>query len=53
MNPPTWPEIQAFITGTGFAVFVAIWFLVKTEKTLEKLTAAINRLTDKLNDNHG
>lgn len=37
-------KIGAFISGAGFAVFVAVWFLLKTDRRLEALTAAIIEL---------
>lgn len=49
MEATPWKEIQAFITGAGFSVFVAVWFLLKTDKTLERLTRAVEKLADKLN----
>jgi len=42
-------QIQAFITGAGFSVFVALWFMLKHDKTLNQLTRAIEKLTDMLN----
>ena len=37
-------RVAAFISGAGFAVFVALWFLLKTDKRLEELTRAIEKL---------
>lgn len=37
-------KLLAFITGAGFSVFVSCWFMVKHDKSLSELTAAINEL---------
>ena len=41
---PTWEQISAFITGAGFSVFVAVWFMVLHDKRLENLTEALREL---------
>lgn len=37
-------KILAFISGAGFSVFVAVWFMVKHDRRLDELTAAIKEL---------
>jgi hypothetical protein len=38
------PEILGFITGGGFAVFVAVWFLLRLDSRLKEFTEAVHRL---------
>lgn len=45
---PNWPEIQAFVTGAGFSVFVAVWFMVRHDKRLSELSEAIRELRETL-----
>lgn len=37
-------KIGAFITGAGFSVFVALWFMVKHDSRLRELSEAIVEL---------
>lgn len=37
-------EALAFITGAGFSMFVAVWYMLKTEQTLDELVITINQL---------
>lgn len=37
-------KLLAFVTGAGFSVFVSCWFMLKHDKSLTELTAAINEL---------
>lgn len=46
MTDWTFDKIQAFITGAGFSVFVALWYMIRHDKSLEALTKAINELRD-------
>ena len=48
--PPTWQELLSFISGAGFATFVAVFLLVRVDGTLKNLIIAIQRLTDRMND---
>jgi hypothetical protein len=38
------PEILGFITGGGFAVFVALWFLLRLDARLKEFAEAVHRL---------
>lgn len=40
----TWQSIQGFVTGAGFSVFVAVWFMVRHDKRLTELTEALIEL---------
>jgi hypothetical protein len=42
-------KVAAFITGAGFSVFVAVWFMVKVDRKLEELATAIRELSSMLN----
>lgn len=37
--------VKEFIKDLGFPIFVAIWMMVVSERSMKKLTAAINSLT--------
>ncbi len=38
--------IADFISRVGFPIFVAVWLLIYTDKTLKSLTVAIDHLAD-------
>ena len=38
--------IADFISRVGFPIFVAVWLLIYTDKTLKSLTESLNRLAD-------
>lgn len=44
-------ELSGFIAGSGFAVFVAVWMLVRVTGRIEELTVAIRELKVFLEDN--
>lgn len=44
MDPTTLEKIQAFITGAGFSVFVAVWYMLKHDRALTELTKAVTEL---------
>jgi hypothetical protein len=39
-------RVGTFITGAGFSVFVAVWFMVKHDKRLDELSQAIHALRE-------
>lgn len=41
---PSWEQISGFITGAGFSVFVAVWFMLAHDRKVEALTEAIKEL---------
>lgn len=41
---PDLDKLLAFVSGAGFSVFVACWFMLKHDKSLSELTTAINEL---------
>jgi hypothetical protein len=41
---PTWAEIQAFVTGAGFSVFVAVFFMLKHDRNLAEVLKGITEL---------
>lgn len=41
---PDWAAILGFISGGGFAVFVAVWFMLRLDSRLEKFTEAVTKL---------
>lgn len=51
-----WAEVSCgliinFIERVGFPVFVAVWVLIVQQKALNKLTGAINSLTNAVDGN--
>lgn len=42
---PDLEKIGAFVTGAGFSVFVAVWYMVKHDRKLEELSLAIRELS--------
>ena len=39
-------RVGTFITGAGFSVFVAVWFMVKHDRRLDELSQAIHALRE-------
>lgn len=39
--------VQEIIINQGFAIFVAVWFMLRLEKKIEKLTSVITHLIER------
>lgn len=51
METTTLSELSAFITSVGFPIAVAIWLLVRGDKTTRSNTNAINNLANVVDNN--